>query len=144
MKYTLEIMIKKPVHTVISLFSNPDLLPYWQEGFVSYKHLKGSFGEVGSVNQLHFKLNKRNIILDEAIEILNLPENFTATYTTKGIWNRNINRFKALDENTTMWISHNEFKFLGFYKIISPIIAKAIKKQSEETLQSFKKFVEKN
>lgn len=142
MKYDLSIEIKKPLNRVIDLFSDPKRIVEWQTGFIKYEHLSGEFGAVGSINRLHFKQNGRIIVLDELVEVVDLPENFTAIYTTKGIWNKNVNSFVALDEKTTLWHSYNEFKFLGAYKFLRLFVGKTIKKQSGQTLKNFKQFAE--
>lgn len=143
MKYTSEIEINKPVDKVIELFDNPDNLDKWMEGLQSFEPISGTPGQVGAKSRLKFKMGKREIEMIETITVRNLPYEFSGTYEAKGVFNIVKNKFIALPDNRTKYVSEQEFQFKGFMTIIGFLMPGMIKKQSMKYLTDFKSFVEK-
>ncbi|HNO23193.1 MAG TPA: hypothetical protein PKK94_09455, partial [Leptospiraceae bacterium] len=77
------------------------------------------------------------------VTVRNLPDEFSGTYEVKNVFNIVKNRFIALSENKTKYISESEFQFKGFMRIIAFFMPGAFKKQSQKYLQLFKEFAEK-
>ena len=142
MKYTTEIEIEKPIDRVIELFDNPDNLKKWMEGLQSFEHISGTPGEPGAKSRLFFKMGKREVEMIETLSVRNLPDEFSATYEAKGVFNIAKNKFVKLSETRTRYVSENEFQFKGFMKLFAFLIPGAFKKQSFKYLQHFKDFVE--
>ncbi|MDR5590950.1 SRPBCC family protein [Christiangramia sp. SM2212] len=142
MKYQQEITIKRPRKEVIAKFSNPDNIEHWQRGFIFMKPINGELGAEGSQNLLKFKIGKREIEMTETIIKNNLPNEFSATYEAKGVYNYQVNRFSNTLENDTLWITENEFRFSGFMKLFGWFMPGAFKKQSWKYMEDFKAFVE--
>lgn len=143
MKYTLDITIELPREKVIALFDNPDNLRHWQPGFVSFESLSGTPGEVGATSRLRYNMNGREVELIETITARNLPDEFSGTYETKGIWNEIRNHFEAVDANTTKWISEIEFRPAGFMmKAMMSLMPGAFRKQSLTFMENFKNWAE--
>lgn len=142
MKYTAEIEIKKPIDEVIALFDDPDNMSKWMEGLQSFEPISGTPGQVGAKSRLVFKMGKREIEMVETVTARNLPDELSVTYETKGIFNIVKNRFEKLSENKTMYLTENEFQFMGFMKIIGFLMPGSFKKQSMKYLRDFKKFAE--
>ena len=143
MKYTTEIEINLPIEKVIELFDNPSNLKKWMEGLQSFEPISGTPGQAGTKSRLKFKMGKREIEMIETITVRNLPEEFSGTYEAKGVFNSVSNRFVALPENRTKYVSEQEFQFKGFMKIIGMLMSGAFKKQSFKYLNDFKTFAEK-
>jgi hypothetical protein len=93
MKYTLEIIINKPRAEVIELFNNPDNLIKWQPGLQSYTHISGEQGKPGAKSKLKYDMNGRKIEMIETISVNKLPDEFSGTYETKGVFNTYENYF---------------------------------------------------
>lgn len=142
MKYTTEIEINQPIEKVIELFDNADNLSKWMEGLVSFEHLNGNPGQVGAKSRLKFKMGNREIEMIETVTVRNLPDEFSGTYEAKGVFNIVKNKFVALPNGKTKYISEQEFQFKGFMKIIAFLMPGAFKKQSMKYLNDFKKFAE--
>ena len=142
MKYQEQIIIDLPREEVIAKFSNAENLKHWQKGFIFMKPIRGVLGEKGSQNLLKFKINGREIVMTETILKNTLPEEFSASYEAKGVYNVQQNKFTALAEDQTRWDVTSEFKFSGFMKIIGKLMPGAFKKQSLKYLQDFKAFAE--
>lgn len=146
MKYTNEISINLPVHKVIFYFDNPDNLLLWQEGLISFEHQSGEPGQPGAISILKYKSGKREIEMIETIKVRNLPEEFSGTYTMKGIVNNIHNSFEEVDANTTKWISTSDFQIKGhfFMKIMAFLFPGLFKKQSLKFMKAFKDFAEQS
>lgn len=142
MKYTHSIIIDLPREDVVKKFSNHDNFKQWQRGFVYFKQKSGKLGEAGSTNELKYKMGKREVGMIETILRNDLPQEFESTYEAKGVYNIQLNRFRKIDENTTEWVSENEFKFSGFMKLMGWLMPGAFKKQSWQYMQDFKAFAE--
>lgn len=143
MKYSNEIEINLPLDKVIELFENPDNMKHWQPGLQSFEHISGTPGQLGAKSRLKYKMGKREIEMIETITKQNLPDEFTATYEAKGVYNLLVNKFIPVSENKTKWVSETEFKFSGLMKLIGFLMPGIFKKQSQKYLDDFKTFAEK-
>jgi hypothetical protein len=143
MKYITEIIVHIPLSEFIKKLDNPDNMKHWQKDLMSYKQLVGNPGEEGAQMELIYKMGKRELILIETILKRNLPHEFHATYDAKGAHNIQRNYFKAIDENTTKWISESEFQLIGvFMRLMGFFMPGMFKKQSLKYLKDFKAFAE--
>ena len=142
MKYINEVIINQPLERVLELFDSEENLFKWQPELLSFEHLSGEKGEVGSKSSLKYKMGKREVEMIETITAKNLPEEFNGTYEAKGVWNEVRNSFVALDLQTTKWVAESHFKFSGFMKIIALLMPGSFKKQSQKYLDLFKAFAE--
>ena len=142
MIYTVDIIIDKPISEVIDLFDNPDNLKKWMEGLQSFELIEGVAGEKGSKSKLVYKMGKREIEMIETIITRNLPEEFTASYEAKGVFNIVKNHFEDLNGEKTRYTTEQEFQFKGFMKIMAFIMPGAFRKQSMKYLEAFKNFAE--
>ncbi|SDS13446.1 SRPBCC family protein [Christiangramia echinicola] len=142
MRYIQEITINKPRKEVVEKYSNPDNIKHWQRGFVFMKPINGKTGEEGSQNLLKYDLGKREVEMTETIIKNNLPDEYSATYEAKGVYNYQINKFSPTMEKNTLWVTDNEFKFSGFMKLFGWFMPGAFKKQSRKYMEDFKAFVE--
>ncbi len=144
MKYQVKVRIDLPLEQCIDKLNNPDNMKHWQEGLVSYKHVSGDQGEEGAKMELTYMMGKRSITMVETILKQDFPHELHATYDAKGVHNIQRNYFKAIDENTTEWLSDTEFQFSGwFMKVLGTLMPGTFKKQSEKYLKDFKEFAEK-
>lgn len=142
MKYTNETTIKLPIAKVIELFDSPDNIKHWQPGLVSFEAVSGTPGQVGAKSRLKYNNNGRKIEMVETITVRNLPQEFSGTYETKGVYNVCKNFFTAVDANTTKYVSENEFQFSGFMKLIGWLMPGSFKGESQKYLDNFKAFAE--
>ena len=142
MKYSEEIIINLPRKRVLELFDSTENLYNWQPGLISFDHISGTAGEVGTKSKLHYKMGSREIEMIETITVKNLPDEFSGTYEAKGVWNEVKNFFHEVDENTTKWVSENEFQCSGFMKIFAWLMPGNFKKETKKYLTLFKEFAE--
>jgi carbon monoxide dehydrogenase subunit G len=142
MKYSCEVEINLPVNEVVVLFDNPDNLKHWQPGLISYELVSGKQGEEGAISKLKFQMGKREIDMSESITKRNYPNEFSAVYEAKGVYNAVTNRFIPIDENKTKYVTDQEFRFGGFMKLLGIFMPGAFKKETQKNLENFKQFAE--
>lgn len=145
MKYTTEITINQPLDKVVALFNSSDNLKEWMPGLQSFEHLSGEPGQAGAKSRMVFLHGKRRMEMVETITVNELPEKFSGTYEAEGTLNIQDNSFIPLDENTTKWVSHSEFRFSSFMmKMMGFLMPGAFKKQSCLFQEKFKEFAERS
>jgi len=142
MKYTLEIDINLPVSKVVELFDSTENMYKWMDGLQSFETVEGTPGEAGAKSKMVFLSGKREIEMIETITVMNLPDEFSATYEAKGVYNIINNHFLAKGENLTRYISDQEFQFTGFMKYLAFFMPGAFKKQTLQHMNAFKTFAE--
>ena len=142
MKYTTTINIRQARDKVIALFDSVDNMYKWQPGLISFDHLSGDPGREGAKSRLTYKMGKREVEMIETITRRNFPDEFSGTYETSVVWNKQVNYFEVIDENSTRWISVSEFRCSGFMKIMCWLMPGAFKKQTLKLMNHFKEFAE--
>ncbi|WP_353779531.1 SRPBCC family protein [Winogradskyella sp. 3972H.M.0a.05] len=144
MKYTTEITIELPRDQVIKKLDNMDNIKHWQRGLTSVEHVSGTPGEFGSKMRLNYQFGKRKMELMETVTKRNFPDEFHATYNTKGMHNIQKNYFKETSEGHTQWISESEFLPTNFMmRVMTFLMPRAFKKQTLKYLTDFKNFAER-
>ena len=142
MKFHIEIIVDISLNKLIELFENPDNLKKWQPNVISFEHLSGTLGQVGAVSQIHYNMIVKKIVMKETIMKRNLPDEFVILYESDGVSNTVTNNFKEIAPNKTRWIMHNNFKFGGLMKYAAMALKSVFRKQTEQTMERFKKFAE--
>jgi len=84
----------------------------------------------------------KKIKMKETILKRDLPETFILRYDADGVNNTVTNNFKEIEENRTRWIMQNNFQFAGLMKYAALPLKGIFKKQTELTMERFKKFAE--
>lgn len=141
MKYTIEVDINQPIDKVVSLFNDADNLKKWMDGLESYEHLSGTPGKEGAQARMVFQMGQRRIEMTETVLKNNLPEEYSGSYETKGVYNLQHNHFQPLVDNKTKYIAENEFKFSGWMKLMG-FASGPFKKQTLKYMNAFKEFAE--
>lgn len=143
MKYSNEIIIHRPLTRVIELFDNPENLKQWQPGLESVELVSGVPGQPGAKSRLVYQMGKRTIEMVETVTVRNIPEEFSGSYETKGVFNTVTNRFIELDSHTTKMITESEFTFSSIpMRFFGWLMPGAFKKQSQKYLELFKAYAE--
>lgn len=143
MKYTTEIVIHKLLNDVVKKMDSIENMKHWQEGLVSTEHISGTPGEFGAKMKLNYNFGNRKMELIETITKRNFPDEFHATYNTKGMHNIQQNYFESTVEGYTKWTSKNEFQPTTFaMNAMLFLMPRAFKKQTLKFMTNFKNFVE--
>ena len=146
MKFTCRVIIDRPIGPVIEKFEDTNSLGEWQDGFVSFVHLNGDRGAVGSTSSMRYKVRNREISIIETILVNNLPEEFMGRYVAKEMTNTMRNLFTEVEENSTQWEAHVEYtKVNGLIpKLMMKLMPGMFKKQVQKWMDQFKAFVERS
>lgn len=143
MEYRQDIVINKPLDEVVKLFDNPDNLKKWQPSLTVFEPLEGEPGSKGATTKIVFRMGKKDCEMVETILERDLPRVFSATYDTKGVYNRVDNYFTAVGDGQTQWTTENEFQFTSLgMKLMGLLMKKAFPKQTMKNMQQFKAFAE--
>ncbi len=144
MKYNCTVEIAAPLGRVVELFDDPKRLKEWQPGLLSFEAISGRPGQPGAKSRLKYRMGKREIEMIETITVRSLPQEFSGTYETKGVFNIVKNRFSALGPNLTRYETENEFQFTGlFMKLIGLLMPGAFRKETGKIMERFKEFAER-
>ena len=144
MKYTTEVIIDRPRADVIAKFEDPESMKAWQPTLQRYETLSGAPGQPGSTMKLVYDEGGRTMEMVETIVANELPNEFHATYETVGVYNMQKNWFTEMEDGKTRWLSESEFKFSGLMILMGIFMRGAFPKQTLQTMQNFKAFVEAN
>ncbi|HMC99120.1 MAG TPA: SRPBCC family protein [Ferruginibacter sp.] len=144
MKFTCSTEINLPINRVTSLFFDPDNLKYWQEGFISYDHIRGIPGEPGAKSKIILEHRNKRMELIETIIFKNLPYEMDALYEHKHMVNTLANRFILIDKNKTRYEAHVEYmKFHGLVpRLMAFFMPLMFKRQTQKWVNRFKEFAE--
>lgn len=145
MKFKCQVDIDLPREKVIELFDSVENMKHWQDGFISFEHLSGTQGEVGSKARIMYNMNGREMELIETVTVKNFPDEFSGTYVHKHMTNSMVNKFTWLGTNKTRWTAEIEYTQLnGFMiKMMAFLMPGMFKKQTQKWLEQFKAFAEK-
>lgn len=143
MKYKQEIEIDKPIDQVIALFDNPENMNKWMDGLLSFESVFGTLRQPDAKSKHKFKMGEPEIEMSETVTVRNLPDEFSGTYETKGVFNIVKNKFVKISDDKTKYIVESEFQFTGFMKFAAFLMPNTFKKRSMKYLVDFKEFVEK-
>lgn len=142
MKYTVEVDIDRPLEEVVEKFDNQDNYSSWMKGLESFENIEGKQGQEGAKTKFKFDMGKRKMEMIETVLKRDLPKQYVVSYEVNGVYNEVDNRFEKIDDNKTLYTTHQYFKFKGFMKIIGLLFGRSFKKQSLKYANDFKKFVE--
>jgi uncharacterized protein YndB with AHSA1/START domain len=142
MKTKFEVIIGADRDTVWQAFDNPDNMVKWQPTLKSFTHKSGPRGEIGSVAELVYEENGREIVMTETMTEKRKPDFMVGIYESK--WGKTliVNYFESAEGNKTRWVGHANHSFKGFMKLMSLFIHKSICKRTESDMQRFKLLVE--
>jgi hypothetical protein len=143
MRFTCTVEVRLPRKQTVELWSNPEHLSEWQDGFISLEHLSGTPGEAGAKSQMVYQIGKRRIELVETIVTNDLPDWFIGTYDTEAMTNTMINRFVSV-EGGTRWDAEIEYTRFGSImpRIMAWVMPGMFRKQTQKWLDQFKIFAE--
>lgn len=143
MQYVTEIIINKSIKDVTKKMASVENMKHWQEGLMSMEHISGTPGFIGEKMKLNYSFGKRKMEIIKTIIRANFPNEFHATYTTKGVRNIQENYFDNTTDGFTKWTCKNNYEPTSFaMSIMLFFMPKTFKKQTKTYMNNFKKFIE--
>ena len=142
MKTRFEVIIDADRDTVWQAFDNAYNLRKWQPTLKSFRHKSGPPGEPGSVSELIYNDNGREVIMVETLTEKRRPDFMAGVYESQ--WGNAVivNYFESIDDKKTRWVGHANHTFKGFMKLMTFFIRKKICERTEADMQRFKLLVE--
>ena len=143
MKFKLELPIDKPRLEVWKAFDNPENMKFWQPSLISFETIEGTQGQPGAVSRLTFRENEREFSLLEKVTARDEQNRLDGVYENEFTENAIHNTFIEQDNDRTLWIVENEFKFKTLLmKIMGPLMKKNFVARTKKDMQRFKEMVE--
>lgn len=142
MKLNFAVVIDANLSQVWTAFDDDSNKERWQQNFHSYKPMSGQAGQTGAVAQLIFDENGKHIVLTETITERREKSFLAATYQSDYATTMIVNRFEAINNESTRWTAWCNFSFKGWMKFMSLFVAGKIKKRTDGDMQRFKLMVE--
>ena len=138
-------IINQPRELVAKLFTDPNGLKEYQDGFERKELISGQEGQTGAVSKMYYKYGKRDMVLTETITSNNLPDSFEAFYHHKHMDNTMKCTFTAIAENQTRYEYEFEYTRIAWVmpKLMAILFPGMYRKQGEKWMKQFKKFVER-
>jgi carbon monoxide dehydrogenase subunit G len=143
MKFSHEIVISRPIATILGLLGDPRHVVHWHGGLKSYTPLSGVPGEPGATARLAYEVDGKSFELLETVITNRLPQEHTATYEMKGMVNTITSRYLSESATSTRMVTVNEFKFAGMMRIVGALTGGALRAQSLRQIESFKAYAER-
>ena len=145
MKFQCTVLIDRPLDKVVELFSDPNNLGEWQDGFISFENLSGAPGATGSKSRFLYMMGKNEMELIETILNNDLPREFAGEYWHKHMTNTMRYWFEPVSEAQTRYSSEVEYTELrGFMiKLMAFLFPGMFRKQVQKWMNQFKAFVER-
>jgi hypothetical protein len=142
MKLKLELLLNKRRLDVWRAFDNQENLKRWQPTLQSVQHIQGTPGHEGSVAVLTYNEKGRRVILEQVILEKSAPERYSTTSYGEHSSNRVVNTFVADAATQTRWELEATYRFRGMWRLLTPLLRPAIRRQTLTEMERFKKFVE--
>jgi hypothetical protein len=146
MKFIFTTEINVPIKKAFELFLNKDNLKEWQKELISYEHISGISGDVGSITKLSYK----SVTIFETIIFKNMPYEIKGFYEHKAgkktvMVHNTSNRFHLISENQTLFeLEMQDVKFVGFLpKLMSKLMGGMFERYHQKQVSQFKIFAEK-
>ncbi len=145
MKHKGAIEIRQTLEKVAALFSDPDNLKEYQDGFVGKEIVSGDPGKEGTISKMIYKHGKHDMVLTETITKNELPHSFEAHYHHKHMDNTMKCNFVAIDDHTTRYEFEYEYTRIDWImpKLMALLFPSMYRKPAEKWLRQFKEFAEK-
>ena len=145
MKFNSSMVIQAPRDRVVELFSNPDNLSKWQDGYQRSEPVSGTPGQPGAQKKMFYSMGGREMELLETITSNDLPDSFSALYQHPAMENTMTSRFVEIEGGAaTRFECDVEYtKFNGFMpKLMSTLFPGMFRKQAEKWFVQFKAYAE--
>jgi hypothetical protein len=142
MKYQGEITIAAEPEFVWKIFDDPESTRIWQPYLKTYKQLSGTAGEVGSVYELVFDNNGRDIKAIATLTEKREYEVMASRIDSESSLATVVNRFEPIDNNQTRWIFSVEYRFKGLYRFVAFFLRKSMRTRGANEMRNFKQLVE--
>ncbi|MBL8849347.1 MAG: SRPBCC family protein [Planctomycetaceae bacterium] len=142
MKFDFIFELEVPRESAWRAFDNPANLFKWQQGLVSYDHVSGPPGQVGSVSELLHREGGHEVKLVETVTIRREPEELAGTYDSSHGRTTMVNHFAELSPGRTLWTVEVQVQLSGMAKFMGPMLKGVIENRVKHDCERFKSLLE--
>lgn len=142
MNYQGEITIAADPEFVWRIFDDSESTHIWQPSLKTQTQLSGIPGEVGSVYELVFDNNGRDI---KAVATLTEKREYqvmSSTIDTESSFATVVNRFEPVGDDQTRWILGVKYSFKGVYQIVALFLRRSMRNRAANEMRNLKQLVE--
>ena len=143
MNYQGEITIAADPEFVWRIFDDPESTHIWQPSLKTHTQLSGVPGEVGSVYELLYDNNGRDIKAIATLTEKREYEVMSSTVDTESSISTIVNRFEPVGDNQTRWIFSIEYHFKGAYRIVAFFLRRTMRNRVANEMRNLKQLVER-
>ena len=128
----------------MKVYDSPEKKKHWVKGLLSTEHISGTPGSFGAKMKLNYDFGNYKTGIIEMITKHNLPNEFHANYTLKGLRIIQENHFISTEEGFTKWISNNELQPTNFkMNAMISLMPSTFKKETKINMENFKNYMKK-
>lgn len=142
MKIRTEVIIDADRRSVWRLFDDPENMKRWQPNLKSWTRIEGERGHPGSVAELIYDENGRDIRMIECVTERREPDFMAGSYASDFGNAIIVNHFEEVSDGQTRWVAYWNYTFKGVFRLLSPLLRGSMRKRLDDDLQRFKLFVE--
>jgi hypothetical protein len=137
----LNVLILRPVWEVIDFIANPENNPQWQYGSLGSVQLSSGDVQVGTVFSSFGHFMGRRIQSNFEVTEFETNKSYGFETISGPIQLQTSYNFEVVDGGTNVIVS-SLINPGGFFKLMDPIVTRAVKKQFKENLTTLKKVLE--
>lgn len=142
MNLRLEMLLNRRRLDVWRAFDDAENLKRWQPTLESVRHIQGTPGNEGSVMVLTYNERGRQVVLEQVIMERVAPQRYVTTTNGDQHSTRVVNTFESDSATQTRWQLEATYRFRGMGRLLTPLLRRAIRKQTLTEMERFKNFVE--
>lgn len=141
-----EVIVNKPLQVVWDYSNNPDNLSKWLNDFIRYEQLTGDVTapKVGDRSNHTYREGKGEFTMEETITVYDPPHCIELKMTSGYFDMEIINRFEAIDHNTTRLFASADFVRVGLMMKIMFFFSskKKMQQDHERQINTLKSLIE--
>ena len=141
--FTVSILIRQPIETVVKALMNPENFPYWQKDLQKFEVIQGRPGEAGAIGLLHYRQKGRSYVMEDKLIYCEPGVKYVSQVSGDVISARVETTLRDSGNGTGMNVTWSGKGKIFFLKIMLPFLRGRMIRQSQEELDLFKYLVEK-
>ncbi|OFY84501.1 MAG: hypothetical protein A3F72_13920 [Bacteroidetes bacterium RIFCSPLOWO2_12_FULL_35_15] len=140
--FIVSTLINQPLGIVTKALVNPENFSYWTTDLVKFEVMKGTPGEVGAINHLHYLQKGRSYVMEDKLIYCEPGKKYVSQVSGDALTAIVETVLHPLGNKTEMKVTWSGKGKLFFLKFLLPLLRGKLIKQSKAELGSFKKLVE--
>jgi ATP-dependent Lon protease len=141
--YNIKTEINAPVSKAWEVSMDGDRMKEWLQGFKSAKLIKGEEGQIGSVYELTFTEEGKDMVMEETVTAYEIEKQYAFIGNVKDFMTmENEMNFEAVDSNSCKIITHTKIKANSALMRLFMYNKEGSKKRAESQYLKLKEMIE--